>query len=877
MSSFRSRFIAPRPTPKSRSEVKARSSAKFGKTEKRESSLSGRTRRPVAATSATVSQQGIKTSSNAERRGARDENKAPSSVTVEFQNVMDQAARTIQAWYRSQRTSRQQANLALHSLLTKKKQERTRLELLARQEKATEYVARKMRAEERSRHLAVEEMRRKREEKWREHKRKEEEEAEEMPNAERKAKASKQTHETRSVKSGEHRPPSGRQKLVSFEMSKLNSRPASRGFDEDAPLDHSTPEIARKSVSRMTSDVDRREQKPVHLLLEDALRILEKSPENIPDFTSEPKLRRDVVTLSQPSGEGLNLKAFLDEVELAALPQPAQVASAELPSAECVPEKDLENFSSVTSSIASKMESQDSLLRQSRQQIAALQKELENQRQLSLYHARQQEKDIKHRLASQKQQNDDAVQRHLAFIDQLIDDKKALSTRCESLVKELKSADTKYSRKIKEMEERYRHDIKKQKELDSAAEKLRRERWIEEKTQSIKEMTVKGLEPEIQLLIKKHKQDVQRIKAEHQAELMRTDERAGSRFVHQVEELREQLGREKERACAHERELARQRYEKQVQLDEANLQKLRQQYRDEVEKEKQRLADQTYKQSREGADLKEKLREEYAEKMAAFKQEHEEILHEKEHKHRTELKELKERLTVEKEVWMEKYKQGQTTALSSLESELREKLKQERDREIEMVIEKLEADMRQTQEEHQNASDGKLRRIREKYEAELKQVEESEKSLLRKQTALKEQTLEMQDRITTLEVELEKTKRERENTREVVERLTGERNNMADIIRQEFADRLVRTEEENKRIKIEMSEVRARRQVELERVKEEKETEIKEIHERVKQAIAKKDDVVSSLTAQYQAAAKRAEHLETMLQHQRQELLKLKT
>lgn len=39
-----------------------------------------------------------------------------------------------------------------------------------------------MRAEERSRQLAVEEMRRKREEKWREHKRKEDE-AEEMPNA----------------------------------------------------------------------------------------------------------------------------------------------------------------------------------------------------------------------------------------------------------------------------------------------------------------------------------------------------------------------------------------------------------------------------------------------------------------------------------------------------------------------------------------------------------------------------------------------------------------------------------------------------------------------------------------------------------------------
>ena len=41
---------------------------------------------------------------------------------------------------------------------------------------------------------------------------------------------------------------------------------------------------------------------------------------------------------------------------------------------------------------------------------------------------------------------------------------------------------------------------------------------------------------------------------------MQADERAGRRFVAQMEELRAQCAAEKEQACAHERELARQRY-----------------------------------------------------------------------------------------------------------------------------------------------------------------------------------------------------------------------------------------------------------------------------------------------------------------------------
>lgn len=45
-----------------------------------------------------------------------------------------------------------------------------------------------------------------------------------------------------------------------------------------------------------------------------------------------------------------------------------------------------------------------------------------------------------------------------------------------------------------------------------------------------------------------------------QAELLQADERASRRFIQQTEELRAQLSAEKEAACSHERELAKQRW-----------------------------------------------------------------------------------------------------------------------------------------------------------------------------------------------------------------------------------------------------------------------------------------------------------------------------
>ena len=107
-----------------------------------------------------------------------------------------------------------------------------------------------------------------------------------------------------------------------------------------------------------------------------------------------------------------------------------------------------------------------------------------------------------------------------------------------------------------------------------------------------------------------------------------------------------------------------------------------------------------------------------------------------------------------------------------------------------------------------------------------------------------------------------------------------ERDRVSDIIRQEFADRLVTTDEENKRLKNDMSEMKARHRIELDRqkdhieeIRKQKDEEMEEVHRRVKDAIVKKEEVVTQIKQQYHAAQKRADHLEGLLQQQRKQLL----
>ncbi|AWP18161.1 putative 5-azacytidine-induced protein 1-like [Scophthalmus maximus] len=580
-----------------------------------------------------------------------------------------------------------------------------------------------------------------------------------------------------------------------------------------------------------------------------------------------------------------SIMSFLDEMEKSEQERPRSVTSGSHREFVLSEEElaGVEQASATAAEVTGSMMRIKLELEEKKRMVNMLQAALAQQRELTVRHVKETEKELNRNLQLQKEQYEATIQRHLTFIDQLINDKKSLSERCEGVVGELKQVDQKYTKKISQMQEQHEmvwqilgplcEEIKKLKDLMSATEKIRREKWIDEKTKKIKEITVKGLEPEIQKLISKHKQELKKLRTLHEAELLQADDRAAQRYVRQCEELRQQLEREKDEQCQRERDLTKHRYEQQLQEEELSLQQQRRRLYKEVADEKERLAQLAARQRVELEDLRRQLEENSSLAGRALREELDKSREEQERRHQVEMRATLERLDIEKQTWEENYKKKKEAWLLSRERELKEELRRERDKEIDLAIWTLEEETSKDKEECERAADSRVKRLREKYEAELRELERSERAAVEKHQELRKQQLEAEGETMRLQAVLRQKEREVEDITQTRDKLADERRSLAEVIRQEFAERLVTTEEENRRMKVEVSEVRARLRLEVERVTREKEEELAEVHQRVKSAILKKEETVNNLRKQHEAAVKRADHLEALWEQQRRQLL----
>uniref|UniRef100_A0A8D1EB28 Centrosomal protein 131 n=1 Tax=Sus scrofa TaxID=9823 RepID=A0A8D1EB28_PIG len=511
-----------------------------------------------------------------------------------------------------------------------------------------------------------------------------------------------------------------------------------------------------------------------------------------------------------------SIMSFLDEMERSEQGRPASAPQGPVPAEG---QGRLEPAAEASTSVMRlRLE-----VEEKKQAMVLLQRALAQQRDLTVRRVKETEKELGRQLRQQREHYEATIQRHLSFIDQLIEDKKVLGEKCEALVAELKQGDQRRKDREAQMQEQHELEIKKLKELMSATEKVRREKWINEKTRKIKEITVKGLEPEIQKLIAKHKQEVKKLKSLHATELLQAEEHAAQRYSRQAEELREHLEREKEA-------LGRQEWERAQQRQRAELEELRLQLEESS--------------SAGGRALR-----------AEFEKGREEL----ERRHQMELKALKDQLEVERQMWEANSAKKEEAWLLNRERELKEEIRRGRDKEIELVIHRLEADMTLAREESERAAESRVKRVRDKYEAELSELEQSERKLQERCTELKGRLGEAEGENVRLQALVRQKETELADVKAVNEQLAGERSSLAQVLRQEFADRLAASEEENRQVKAELAELRARQRLELEQLTREK----------VKTALAKKEEAVSSLRKQHEAALKRADHLEELLGQRR--------
>uniref|UniRef100_A0A8C0PRS2 Centrosomal protein 131 n=1 Tax=Canis lupus familiaris TaxID=9615 RepID=A0A8C0PRS2_CANLF len=596
-----------------------------------------------------------------------------------FIHQVNRAAVTIQRWYRHQ-VQRRQARAARLEHLPASNQEEQRRQLggdsLLDQHQKKEAARRKAREEKarQARRAAIQELQQKRAQKSGDPELKEAwgpekpRPAQELPPRPGGTTHTPQTHKANNAGAGF---PTARPEEPC--QSASPSSPEPQQLAEDKPQDASAQgmpgedlEVGGPARSRAKSRVTLDE-------LLDTLKLLEEEPEPLPrprayrkdkySWTDEEddasNLTADnlerfgkLSTCDGPSEDGTllseaklqSIMSFLHEMEMEQL---GQDRPASAPQGLALEDGRPEPGSTVSTSVMRlKLE-----VEEKKQAVGLLQRALMQQRDLTVRRVKETEKELGRQLRQQRDHYEATIQRHLSFIDQLIEDKKALAERCEAVVAELKQRDQRRKDREAQVQEQHELEIKKLKELMSATEKVRREKWINEKTRKIKEITVRGLEPEIQKLIARHKQEVKKLKSVHEAELLQADARAAQRCARQVEELREQLEREKEALGQQERERAQQRFEQHVEQEQRALQQQRRRLYGEVAEEKERLGQQAARQRAELEELRRQLEESSAAEGRALRAEFEKGREEQERRHQMEMKALKDQLEAERQMW----------------------------------------------------------------------------------------------------------------------------------------------------------------------------------------------------------------------------------
>jgi len=511
-----------------------------------------------------------------------------------------------------------------------------------------------------------------------------------------------------------------------------------------------------------------------------------------------------------------------------------------------------------------------------------VEKEKARNKELEIISEQREEKNLR----EQKEELEGIIQRHLAFIDQLVNDKKELNDQCEKLMAELHEIEGKHAKQMAELKDKFQRELKTTKDHWAASEKQRKEKWVQEKTSEIKEMTIKGLEPEIERILNKGKQDTKKLEDKHQKELADLREELYAEHEAKLRQYKEKILRENDENMTREREYlsnkAKEQYDKFEQKYMEDREKFKRMYETQIENvENERRKD------KENFDEKIKtLQDENLKELRRVKEEYEEKLEEQKQKTKNEANRIKESTEEEQRKWFEKEDKRLKAEYETKLKEIKIALEKDRDEQIDIVISKLgeenvdagfairdryEKRIEEMKETHEEEIK-KLKREIYVLDSQIKEGKAAKEAVGENLEVLSKKLIDIQTKLDLKEKECKGLKTALDSSKNEQERLLETQRDIELEWRKKMELQRIEVNAEREKMQQEMKETKRQYERELEGLEEKHANILEDVEQKVKKAISKKDGEIKGLKEELNLKNSACAKYEELLEKQRKQL-----
>ncbi|KAJ3269353.1 Centrosomal protein of 131 kDa [Terramyces sp. JEL0728] len=522
-----------------------------------------------------------------------------------------------------------------------------------------------------------------------------------------------------------------------------------------------------------------------------------------------------------------------------------------------------------------------------RKTIEALKQELQRNKEIAKEEMLQHQKSLKSQLSLQRKEYETIVKRHLTFIDKVLVEKEEISKKSVELTEQVKNLDAMYQEKLKTMEESQQRELKQHREMWQAAEKIKRDKWIQEKTKSIKDQTVLGLEPEIQKLIAQHKVQLRQSEEGYRESLAKEKASLIEQHQRQLEQMRDKYISERQKACEEEREFSRQRYMKQLEREEMEFQQQKRKLQAEFSDERARMNEAAKDNLKNEEASRKRALESLRREMEQERTDRDNMLNEQNKKHMVDMNQLREKFQIEKEEWQANYMKKVEVSVRAREKQFKDQLIQQRDAEIEMVIQRLESETGSNNSDATRRYRMDIERIKSETAEEIKQLRDQHSMALDKLLLSQQQVAELQTSLRDTQKEILQLQHSNiskdgllKKQKQELDRLNGDETSVIAQLKAEHKGEIQAKLQEISQSKQLLSSAEVKLEAanknyneRLQKIENDKDQTISHVEKQIVQTLKAKDDYIMKLKGQLDETIQRATHLETLIEQQRNELL----